>query len=355
MYTEIWCFTGMTGFFQRFIKGYSRIAKPLNDLLEGEASKLKSEELELPPEALKAFEELKMRCMTASVLVFADFRKPFRLEIDALKEGLGAVLLQESDDGQYHPVAFASRELRGGEPKYHSSKLEFLALKWAITEQFHEYLQYQPFTVCTDNNPLTYILMTPNLDVLGHHWVAALAGYNMKLEYLKGSNNEVTDALSRVSTQKLDEETVIELLNCTQNGSTPQAETANIHVIEEGERVDQEVIVRYTQIVKQHKHFWNLANLDWVEAQSKDPVIPQVIKWINWPRGNRRKLQEYLARVASDYEKHFYAARQKEFTLQDNLLYLQITPTNSQDTAPVYFVPTADQQAAIDGCGTPGP
>ena len=136
-YTEIRRCTGMMGFFRWFIKGYSKIAKPLNDLLEGEASKLKAEEVELPPDALKAFEELKLRCMTAPVLVFADFKKPFQLETDASKEGLGAVLLQESDDGQYHPVAFASRELKGGEPKYHSPKLEFLALKWAITEQFH--------------------------------------------------------------------------------------------------------------------------------------------------------------------------------------------------------------------------
>ena len=175
-YTEIWHCTGMTGFFQRFIKGYSKIAKPLNDLLEGEASKLKNEELELTPEALQAFEDLKKECMTAPILVFADFEKPFQLETDASGEGLGAILLHESDYGQYHPVAFASRELKGGEPKYHSSKLEFLALKWAVMEQFREYLQYQPFTVWMDNNPLTYILMTPNLDALGHHWVAVLAG-----------------------------------------------------------------------------------------------------------------------------------------------------------------------------------
>ena len=64
----------------------------------------------------------------------------------------------------------------------------------------------------------------------------------MKLEYLKGSDNKVADTLSRVSTQKLDEETVTELLNYTRNGSTPRAEMANIHLIEEGERVDQEVI-----------------------------------------------------------------------------------------------------------------
>ena len=349
-YTEIRCFTGMTGFFWRFIKGYSKIAKPLNDLLEGEASKLKAEEVDLPPDALKAFEELKLRCMTAPVLVFADFKKPFQLETDASKEGLGAILLQESDDGQYHPVAFASRELKGGEPKYHSSKLEFLALKWAITEQFPEYLQYQPFTVRMDNNPLTYILTTPNLDALGHRWVAALASYNMKQEYLKGSDNKVADTLSRVSTHKLDEETVTELLNHARTGSTPRAEMANIHVIEEGEHVDQEVIVRYTQIVKQHRNFQNLANQDWVRAQSSDPIIPQVIKWIQRLKEDRRKLEEYLARVASDYEKRFYVAWQKEFALQDNLLYLQVTPANSQDTAPVFVIPTADRQAAIDSC-----
>ena len=107
-YMETQRFTGMTGFFRQFIKGYSKIAKPLNDLPEGEASKLKSEELELTPDALKVFEELKMKCMTAPILVFADFKKPFHLETDASKEGLGAILLQESDDGQYHLVAFAS-------------------------------------------------------------------------------------------------------------------------------------------------------------------------------------------------------------------------------------------------------
>ena len=77
----------------------------------------------------------------------------------------------------------------------------------------------------------------------------------MKLEYLKGSNNKVADALSRVSTQKLDEETVTKLLNYAWNGSAPWAETANFHVIEEGELVNLEVIVQYTQIVKTAQEF----------------------------------------------------------------------------------------------------
>ena len=110
----------MTRFFQRFIKNYARIAKPLNDILEGEASKLKSEAVTLPPDA---FEKLKMCCMTAPVLAFADFEKEFQLETDASSEGLGAILSQKQPDGKWHPVAFGSRELKGGEAKYHSSKL----------------------------------------------------------------------------------------------------------------------------------------------------------------------------------------------------------------------------------------
>ena len=103
---------------------------------------MKSEAINLPPEALEAFEQLKMCCMTVSVLAFVDFEKEFQLETDASLEGLGAMLSQKQIDGKWHPVTFGSQELKGGEAKYHSSKLEFLALKWAIMEQFREYLWY---------------------------------------------------------------------------------------------------------------------------------------------------------------------------------------------------------------------
>ena len=182
-YTQVRKFLGTTGYFRRFIKGYARITKPLNDLLQGESSKLKSHPVGLPPDALAVFQELKIKCLMAPVLAFADFKKPFLLETDASIEGLGAVLSQKQDDSRYHPVAYASRGLKGGELKYPSSKLEFLALKRAVTEQFREYLQYQPFLVRTNNNPLTYVMTTPHLDAIGHRWVAAMAGYNFEIEY----------------------------------------------------------------------------------------------------------------------------------------------------------------------------
>ena len=90
---------------------------------------------------------LKEKILSAPVLVFPDFNKPFLLETDASKEGLGVVLSEKQDDGCYHLVAFGSRTLTPSEQNYHSSKLEFLALKWSVTKHFKEYLSYTPFTV----------------------------------------------------------------------------------------------------------------------------------------------------------------------------------------------------------------
>ena len=134
----------------------------------------------------------------APVLVFSDFDKPFLLETDASKEGLGAVLSQKQEDGRYHPIAFGSHSLTPAEKNYHSSKLEFLTLKWSVMEHFKEYLAYTPFVVRTDNNPLTYILTTSNLDATGHRWVGALASFEFSLEYQKGVDNGAANALSQV-------------------------------------------------------------------------------------------------------------------------------------------------------------
>ena len=146
--------------------------------------------MDLPTKALEAFEHLKAACLQAPVLAFPDYNKLFLLETDASGKGLGAVLSQKQTDGRYHPIAYASRIMNDTEQRYHFNKQEFLALKWAVTEQFHEYLSpygknRNEFVVRTDNNPLTYIFSSTNLDAAGQRWVAQLASYNFSLEYQK--------------------------------------------------------------------------------------------------------------------------------------------------------------------------
>ena len=173
---------------------------------------------------------LKQACMNSPVLAFADFTKGFLLETDASKEGLGAVLSQKQEDGQFQPVAYSSQALTTHEKNYHSTKLEFLALKWAMTEHFKEYLLYQPFLVKTDNNPLTYIMSTPNLDATGHCWVGALAKYDFWLEYQKGRDNAAADALSRVTTH-LQPEAVQAILDRAAIGTSQRVKRENPAII----------------------------------------------------------------------------------------------------------------------------
>ena len=146
------------GHYQWFIKGFAWIAQPLNEYLVGEGASRKSEWVLLLEDALGAFHALKQACMSVPILAFADYTKEFILETNASKEGLGAVLSQKQEDGWYHPVTYGSQALMVHEKNYHSIKLEFLALKWATTEHFKEYLLYWPLIVRTDNNPLTYIM-----------------------------------------------------------------------------------------------------------------------------------------------------------------------------------------------------
>ncbi|CAM4646851.1 unnamed protein product [Caretta caretta] len=142
----------------------------------------------------RAFREI-ITCLThAPVLVFADPSEPFILHTDASLEGLGAVLYQEVE-GKCKPVAFASRGLSDSETRYPTHKLEFLALKWAITEKFQDYLYGARFQVWTDNNPLTYVLTSAKLDATGQRWVAALASYEFSIQYRSGSSNVDADAL----------------------------------------------------------------------------------------------------------------------------------------------------------------
>ena len=167
-YTEIRAFLGLVGHYRHFIKGFGQIAQPLNKHLAGEGACRKFEQVSLLKEALKAFGTLNQACMNSPVLAFTDNTKDFLLETDALKEGLGALLSQKQEDGWFHPVAYGNQVLTTHEKNYHSMKLEFLVLKWAIMEHFKEYLLYQPFLVKTNNNPLTYIMSTPNLDATEH-------------------------------------------------------------------------------------------------------------------------------------------------------------------------------------------
>ena len=162
--TQMRSFLGFCNYYLKFIHCNAQIAKPLYKLISGDQAKTKQAKLSWDEKCEQAFKALKDICSHTPVLAYADYTKSFRVHTDASEVGLGAVLYQEQDDGTTRVMAFASRSLLNSEQRYHSSKLEFLALKWAIHDRFHEYLDGSNFEVYTDKNPLTYIMSLAKLD-----------------------------------------------------------------------------------------------------------------------------------------------------------------------------------------------
>ena len=188
------------------------------------------------------------------------------------------MLLQKQPDGWYHPVAYASESLTTHEHNYHSTKQGFLALKWAIAEQFQEYLHWKPFILKTDNNPLTYILTTPNLDTTQHCWVESLAGFTFSIQYQKGRDNAVADALSHVAS-KLSAEAVKSILDGVMVGTAGRADTHDLGVAKANESIHKQFEETVVQAWAPHTCV-NLQVTNWVAAQQDDPVLKIVMEWI---------------------------------------------------------------------------
>ena len=123
-------------------------------------------------------------------------------------------------------------------------------------------------------------------------------GYEMTIEYLKGTNNKVADALSRVKT-RLDLDMVKALLDHARDG-LPRAESEDIQIVEDEYRADEDVILRATQLARKEKKFRNLCTKNWHQAQLMDPVIPHVIEWRKLPNNNRVRLGDFLRGKVSE-------------------------------------------------------
>ncbi|RXN13805.1 Retrovirus-related Pol polyprotein from transposon 412 [Labeo rohita] len=209
---ELRAFLGFAGYYRRFVCDYSKIVKPLTGLTEGypplrrgrSGKREGCEYFDVKEQfgdrwtvaCQEAFDAIISKLTSAPVLGFANPKLPYILHTDASTTGLGAALYQEQN-GQMRVIAFASRGLTKSEAKYPAHKLEFLALKWAVTAKFSDYLYGADFTVVTDSNPLTYILTSAKLDATSYRWLSSLSAYTFKLQYRAGSQNQDADGLSR--------------------------------------------------------------------------------------------------------------------------------------------------------------
>jgi thymidylate kinase len=185
-------FLGLTGYYRRFVKDYSKIAEPLTRLL---SPKLK---FHWGPEQQQAFETLRDKLTTYPILRRPDFSKPFILHTDASGHTIGAILAQKDEDGKEHAVAYHSKKLTPTERNWPITHLECFAVVNAVCEHFADFLLGHPFTVYTDCSALQWLLKSQRLQGKLARWSLRLQEFMpFDIQYRKGSQHQAADAMTR--------------------------------------------------------------------------------------------------------------------------------------------------------------
>lgn len=195
---EVRSFLGLIGFYRRFIKDFSKVAKPLTQLLSATP---KGQSVKWGQREQKAYETLRYKLVQAPILAYPNLQKKFILHTDASLLGLGAVLSQEDDDDKPRAIEYASRTLNKHEVRYGATELECLGMWWAI-KHFHHYLYGAEFDLVTDHHALVYLHKQGFTNRKFSRWITDLQEYTFRIQYQKGKDNPA-DFLSRPPIKKV--------------------------------------------------------------------------------------------------------------------------------------------------------
>jgi hypothetical protein len=182
--TEIRSFLGLAGYYRRFIGDFSKIAKPMTELLKSNTPYVWSDKCEA------SFQELKTRLTTTPVLTLPDASKDFVVYCDASRQGLGCVLMQGGK-----VVVYASRQLRKHEENYPTHNLELAAVVHALKIWRH-YLIGNKCDIYTNHKSLKYIFTQSELNLRQRRWLELIKDYDLNIHYHPSKANVVADALS---------------------------------------------------------------------------------------------------------------------------------------------------------------
>ncbi|KAK8934655.1 hypothetical protein KSP39_PZI014259 [Platanthera zijinensis] len=182
---EVRSFLGLAGYYRRFVDNFSRIALPLTTLTR------KDQKFVWTPECARAFEELKIRLTTASVLTSPCGTDGFEIYSDASGSGLGCVLLQFGK-----VITYGSRQLKVHERNYPVHDLELAAVIFSL-KLWRHYLYGVKVDIYTDHKSLKYLLDQKELNMRQRRWMEFLGDYTFDIHYVPEKGNVVADALSR--------------------------------------------------------------------------------------------------------------------------------------------------------------
>lgn len=190
--SDVFQFLGFTNFYRQFIPDYARITRPLERLKTKDCPWLWGDTEKT------AFQSLKQAFVEAPLLIMPELNAPFRLETDASNFAMGAVLLQQSSDGDWRPVAYFSKAMREAERNYDVYDKELLAVVRAL-EEWRPYLEGNPhkIQIFSDHRNLEWFMTTRDLNRRQARWSLYLNRFNFVIEHRPGRYSDGPDALSR--------------------------------------------------------------------------------------------------------------------------------------------------------------
>lgn len=189
--TQLRQFMGLCNFYRRFVKGYAKLATPLNELLRKDVTFLWTQACE------ESFQALKSALMLTPTLAFADMQKPFHLSVDASATAIGYILSQTDDQGRDVPLEYGGRALRPAETRFMVTEIEGLALVEGI-RHFRPFLINNHFHVYTDHVSLKWLQQIRASTGRLARWSLLLQGFTFTIHYRPGKANTAADALSRM-------------------------------------------------------------------------------------------------------------------------------------------------------------
>ena len=196
--SEVRAFLGLAGYYRKFLKGFSEVARPLTDLTRDEV------EFQWGPREEEAFVALKEGLESAPTLALPDMDKPFLINTDASSYAMGAVLQQDQGQG-LQPISFMSRKFNDEQLGYATHEHEMLAIVEAC-QHWRHLIRARPVTVKSDHDSLQHFFTQRTLSKRQVRWMEELADFDLTIKYVKGKLNVVADALSRQEEMKPDPE-----------------------------------------------------------------------------------------------------------------------------------------------------